>query len=390
MRHCSFCSLLCSYENEKELAACSTRNGRIAVAKSRRTRSASLQGRSINQNEAIGTSRNYLQSVPAILVTGHIVSLETSREVLKLARRFGATVDLKNSQSTFDWIQALQAGGGFTTTINEARFRSDLIVLVGDEKDFQNHPCLIPQVLDCPAPLRQRSLLFLGNFSTDFISRCRSLASSFDVDQVDFISVHAEQLGQLFSYAGNCDLGSVNPSIAEAMRRLRKSLDESENAVFVFSTAAEYANGVEVYRSLNEYILNVASEKKVSALPLSSSTLMFSQCCTWLTGFPGRIVYVDGVPQYNPWLYTAHKWFDRASKDALVIDVDERSEDAMISMKHAHDKNDEALIQIPVAISGAECVSTLYKADGSTMIRCGENSGHPSAASILQLILADD
>lgn len=388
MRHCSFCSLLCSYENDQELADCSLRKTRLAELKTRQPCSTTALGKSSSIEEAIAQGREYLQNATNVLVTGRIASLETSRAALALAYETGATVDLADSQPAFDWLQAVQAGGAFTTTINEGRFRSDLIVLVGDESNFANHPRILHQLLDCPAPLNKRRLLLLGTFSVDFVSNCKSLVGSYGVDQVDVIQIDTAQLWNVFKSATKSSFESRESPVTNAVTQLQRHVTESQNAVFVFSTTAKYDNGIEVYRSLNEYILQAASDKKIAALPLSSASLMFSQCCTWTTGFPSRIEYVDDVARYNPWLCVSDKWIGRASNDALIVDIDDCSSKPSITIRRSHTDNANCLVKIPVAIGGVECASTLYKTDGSTMIVCGEDSQTPTAASVLALLIA--
>ncbi len=221
MAVCSFCPLLCEYEPNQSLD-CSLR--RSTLEQLERLRALPEQASKpdtdgnfaseVNEN-IIAEAVKWLREAANIKITGRVVSVETSRALLALAEKLDAYVDIVGSNSAFPLIRAVQTAGMTTASLSEIRFRSDVIVIIGDDRLLEAFPRLAERIILPPrarsyregaqdkgllasdkecSPIEnlsfeKRRIALLGDWSTDSIARfkalnCEVAAIKIDVERI--------------------------------------------------------------------------------------------------------------------------------------------------------------------------------------------------------------
>jgi hypothetical protein len=96
----------------------------------------------------------------SVLVTGRIYTVESARSAIDFARRFDALIDPWDSDGAFDAIASMQRVGGYSVSLGEARDRSDLWIVIGDDRVLEQTPRL-PEAMRCG---RAVPVLLLGRW----------------------------------------------------------------------------------------------------------------------------------------------------------------------------------------------------------------------------------
>jgi formylmethanofuran dehydrogenase subunit B len=263
-------------------------------------------------------AKQYLKRASSVLVTGRIHTVESARGAIELARRFDALIDPWDSDPASDAISAMQRGGGYSVSLGEARDRADLWIVVGDDSLLEQTPRL-------PSAIQRGEsipLLLLGRWSDTSIQRWKEAGFEVICIESDLCQL-PKRLGQLTR---------VGQEHCES--QVGRWLLEAKYTVVLYAPSALDVDCRDLWiEALDRWVLQ--RNETTRAVSLSWGTLQssFHQTCTWLTGFPGRIRFQGGNPQYDPHGNRAKDWVTRQSACAesrsksLVVWVDDSLEE---------------------------------------------------------------
>jgi formylmethanofuran dehydrogenase subunit B len=399
---CSFCSLVCEIPDQDDRAEgsepwCIKRSGQRKLVPLRLASMASAH-RSAVTSDAVVTSdaqESYLESslriasqqlcrASSILVTGRIHCVESARASIELARRFDAAIDPWDSDPASDAISAMQRGGGYSVSLGEARDRAELWVVVGQDSLLEQTPRL------ASAMHRGESvpLLLLGHWSDASIQIFRD--AGFDVICIECeLEDLPKRLGQW---------ARVGQMHSES--QVGQWLSGTQYTVLLYAPSALDVESRDLWiEALDRWVLQ--RNETTRAVTLSWGTLQssFHQTCTWLTGFPGRIQFRQGIPQYDPHGYRAKDWVDRqtanpqAKSRSLLVWVDDSLEELprelleldlpkLIIGPNPGSSNHQADRWLPAGIVGVTHTVNMFRGDQTVLANvhcdCPPGSQMPS------------
>jgi formylmethanofuran dehydrogenase subunit B len=399
---CSFCSLVCELPDLDDRAEgsepwCIKRSGQRKLVPLRLASMASAH-RSAVTSDAVVTSdaqESYLESslriasqqlrrASSILVTGRIHCVESARGSIELARRFDAAIDPWDSDPASDAISAMQRGGGYGVSLGEARDRADLWVVVGQDSLLEQTPRL-------PSAMHRGEsvpLLLLGHWSDASIQIFRD--AGFDVICIECeLEDLPKRLGQW---------ARVGQTHSES--QVGQWLLGAKYTVLLYAPSALDVESRDLWiEALDRWVLQ--RNETTRAVTLSWGTLQssFHQTCTWLTGFPGRIQFRGGEPQYDPHGYRAKDWVDRQTANAqaksrsLLVWVDDSLEELprelleldlpkLIIGPNPGSSNHQADRWLPAGIVGVTHTVNMFRGDQTVLANvhcdCPPGSQMPS------------
>ncbi len=296
---CPFCSLLCDAANLNEIQ-CDRRTASVVQFESLRSLKAGLprQGKQIAPAfaERITEATESLRAARRILVTGRIASVATARAAVAFAAKFNATIDCAESGHGFKNVLAIQRSGLNSVSLSEARDHSDFLIVVGDDSMLAACPRL-PEALFGGKHVPQ-TVLLLGDFSIATAELWKN--AGFDTWSVP------------------CDVKAVPSSLAQwslcSDQTPSHRSNETHPTKQLFDRMAQAMYTTVVWSAENlkfdqadlwverllQWIAGRNETTRCAALPWSSLDGTFQQVSTWLTGFPGRVAFRDGIPQYDP------------------------------------------------------------------------------------------
>jgi formylmethanofuran dehydrogenase subunit B len=399
---CSFCSLVCELPDQDDRPAgsepwCIKRSGLRKLVPLRLASMASAHRAAVASDAAVTSDpqESFLESslriaslqlrrASSILVTGRIHCVESARGSIELARRFDAAIDPWDSDPASDAVSAMQRGGGYSVSLGEARDRAELWVVVGQDSLLEQTPRL-------PSAMHRGEsvpLLLLGHWSDASIQIFRD--AGFDVICIECeLEDLPKRLGQW---------ARVGQTHSES--QVGQWLLEAKYTVLLYAPSALDVEGRDLWiEALDRWVLQ--RNETTRAVTLSWGTLQssFHQTCTWLTGFPGRIQFREGIPQYDPHGYRAKDWVDRQTANAqaksrsLLVWVDDSLEELpselleldlpkLIIGPNPGSSNHQADRWLPAGIVGVTHTVNMFRGDQTVLANvhcdCPPGSQMPS------------
>ena len=151
-----------------------------------------------------------------------------------------------------------------------------------------------------------------------------------------------------------------------------------------------------IVQTVSEIIKDINDKNtRCSGLPLAGKEgdLTASQVCGWTTGYPARVNFARGFPEYDPYLYDANVMLANGEADALVwvnaFNVNalppESDLPTIVVGRSGMTFTKEPDVFIPVGTPGIDHVGHAYRTDNVVAIRLKKlrESGLPSTAEVL-------
>jgi len=369
---CPFCSLLCDADDLNEVCCRRRDSSIVEVNKIRLASQESTHRKARNfHSEAISKAVHSLKSATRILVTGRIASVQTARAAVGFAAKYNATIDCAELGHAFKNIQAIQRSGLNSVSLAEARDHSDVLIVIGNDSLLAKTPRM-PSALANERETK-RTVVLLGDFSGSSLASWRE--AGFDVWFVPCeMSAVPTALAQWsrWSDSNNHDIKAFGP--------LFECLAQAKYMTVLWSAENLRLENADLWvERLLQWIATRNEIIRCAALPWSALDGTFQQVCTWLTGFPGRIAFRDGIPEYDPYRFSYQEWLaEKPGSDkvkSVVVAIDETA-----SMTPFFDvlksQNNFDIFELiagsdsfPTAIAGVEVAAEIFRADLTLLAR---------------------
>ena len=353
-----------------------------------------IRGKRVSLKLAVERASCLLREARLPVIGGLATDVAGVRAALRLADRLGGVIDHLNSEKALRNIRVLQDKGWMSTTLSEVRNRADLVIIVGGDIQ-RNFPrfierCLAPNETLFSSAL-SRQLVMLGGISpmTDSIPVTR-----FDCD----LSHLAELAGVLRCLIEGETLQAMEIAgiKIDALRMLAARMQQARYGVFVWSAAdLDFPHAELAIEAVCDLVKTLNATTRFAVLPLGGANgdITVTQVTTWQTGFPLRVSFSKGVPEYDPYHFSATRLLANGEADALLwisaFDARHRPPHSEIptivlgraGMTFEHPPE----IYIPVGVPGLDHLGHVYRTDNVVALRLRKltERGLHSAAEIL-------
>lgn len=335
-----------------------------------------IDGKAATLDNAIATASQLLLNGKRRTITGRIRSVEGARAALAFASKIGAFVDPDGSDDAFKSIRAIQRSGMVTASMSEVRFRSDCIVLIGDDRLLESFPRLIEvltlQASQCSLML-QRRIVAIGKWSTKSITRLRQAGN--DVCSID---IDIDRIPQSFFQWSHCGsrAHSTSPNV------ISQWISQARYLSIVWSASQLDMPHPDLWiERLNQWILQRNAQIRCVGFPLASDYVTFQQVCTWTTGFPGRVLLEKDSFEYIPDLSSdknRNRGIKTNSHVAVVLRIDESiggmaNKPAIVLptvaiAPYLDVASQSARVFIPCAVAGVDHRATFFRVDATVAV----------------------
>ncbi len=341
-----------------------------------------------DQAQILKSANQWIAESNRIVITGRVTSIETSRAVLDLARRIHAFVDMDDSESAFHQIRAVQRSGMFTATLSEVRFRSDLVILIGNDQLLEQFPRLAARLSNKPAihlpdkgdsnnasahssrstnsPV-SRTILCLGAWSEKSVNHLKALNANVLAFPMDLQVIPAD----LFRSTSSTDLLTSDPLFA-----IRNLIEAASYTSLIWSNSLLQWKHADLWvERLFQWIAQQNRLMRCVGMPLSSHYGTFQQVCNWTTGFPGRVRFLE---EYETSFEPEEPSRAFAQAD-LEIHIDEPSLAAthrktncrQIFIGFTPQESNPELLHFPSLVAGYHYAAEHFRGDGTIVLRAG-------------------
>lgn len=387
---CPYCSLLCDADDLNALQ-CERRSASLIQFKSLRSNNGSFL--SINR---LADAKESLRQAKRILITGRIASVDTARAAIAFAAKHHATIDCAESGHVFKNALAIQRSGLNSVSLAEARDHSDLFIVVGNDSmqaSIPRMPCALRS-----GNRRPQTVLLLGEFSVAATEAWRK--AGFDTWSVSCAITSIPSALSQWSRKSDGNLGGSQAAMS-LTNLLFERMAQAQYTTVVWSAENLQINQADLWvERLLQWIASRNEMSRCAALPWASMDATFQQVCTWLTGFPGRVVFRNGIPHYDPQSNSYEQWIARTTYDngpgTLIVLIDETvAKTPFVNPMALQAASVNTVIELtgnserfPTAIAGAETSADMFRADQTLLAhvspRCSLDTRIESATTWLK------
>jgi formylmethanofuran dehydrogenase subunit B len=324
---CPFCGMLCDdIDIAREGGKLQVRNNGCgkSVAGFQRTLPKSapmVAGKEVSLDEAVQAAAALIKGAELPLFGGLATDVDGMRAVMALAERSGGIVDHALSEGQYRNTRVLQTVGWTTSTLTETRNRADLIIIVGNDLE-KLHPRFLERIVLPPDSMfgvtaLKRTVVFLGKGSVKAAGAGEVVSLPCDVEQA------GEVLGVLrarlrgFRIApiriGGVTLAKID-AVAELCRK-------AKYGVVVWSPPSlDFPFAELTVDQITGLVKDLNQTGRFAGLSLGGAEggTTAGAVSTWQSGFPLRVSYASGAPDYDPYRYAIARMLAGGEGDLLV------------------------------------------------------------------------
>jgi len=363
---------------------------------------ARVKGQPVCLEDAIAAAAALLRSSQQALFGGCATDVNGMRALLSLADNTGAFLENLNFAGARNNFLALQDSGWMNTTLAEVKNRCDVLLIIGTDLE-QFAPRFFERYLWTDAMFlpdsSQRQIIYLGKApsgqaATSPTGKAPRIIDCAPEDLPEVLAVlralvkkqpiRAEQVANL--------------AIAD-LSTLAEQLSTAKYGVVTWLAGAfDKAHGELSVQMLSEMIKDLNANTRCSGLPLSGKEgdQTANQVCGWTTGYPARLSFNQGYPEYDPFLYDSTQLLANNEVDTLVW-VHAFNATALppvtklptlVIGRSGMQFDTEPEVYIPVGTPGIDHTGHAYRMDNVVAIRLKKlrDSGLPSTADVLHRI----
>ncbi|CAD6877636.1 Formylmethanofuran dehydrogenase subunit B (EC 1.2.99.5) [Methylomonas albis] len=363
-----------------------------------------IAGQLVSLEAATRKAAELLRGTNQPLIGGCATDVNGMRALLALADKSGAAVDNLNFNNARRNLLALQDSGWMNTTLAELKNRCDLLLVVGTdleafaprffEKYLWNEESMF---LDSTA---NRDIIYLGkapsgNASTSPTGQKASVLPCADADLPELTAALSALVKGHLLHAH-----SVAGIAITDLQAIADKLKAAHYGVVLWGAAALAFDQAELTVQTLCSIVKDLNQlgTRCSGFPLGGKEgdQTANQVCGWTTGYPARVNFARGYPEYDPYLYETQALLDNGEADALVW-VQAFNSSALppktalptiVVGRSGMKFEEEPDVFIPVGTPGIDHAGHAYRLDNVVAIRLKKlrDSGLPSTAEVLTAI----
>ncbi|RIZ66429.1 MAG: formylmethanofuran dehydrogenase subunit B [Methylococcales bacterium] len=363
-----------------------------------------VNGQEVDLDVAIKSAAALLKDTHLPVIGGCATDVNGMRGLLALADRTGAVVDNMNFTGARNNFLALQDSGWMNTTLAEVKNRCDLLVVIGTdleafaprfyERYIWNKEAMFVE------DTSSREIIYLGKAPSG------SASTSPSGKQAQILACETQDLPEVVAVLRALVKGQ--PITAKAVcgitvSDLQDIADKFKAAKYSVVTwaagALAYPQAELTVQQLSEMIKDINNQNtRCSGLPLAGKEgdQTANQVCGWTTGYPARMRFSAGYPEYDPFLNDTNLLLANGEADALVWvqAFNSKSVPPEVSLptivvgRSGMVFTKEPDVFIPVGTPGIDHVGHAYRMDNVVAIRLKKlrDSGLPSTAEVLNAI----
>jgi formylmethanofuran dehydrogenase subunit B len=360
-----------------------------------------IAGEPATQAEAIARAASLITAAHLPVFSGFGTDVNETRAALSLIDRCRGVFDQKSSESGLRNLLVLADSGWMTTTLGELRNRVEVLVCFGTDIEAQFprffERFIWPDETLFGADTRQRDVIFIGpetvgQSATSPDGRRPEIIPARQ-DDLPAIAAALSALAKNTALAGD-DVGGI------PMARLQSVIDRLRAARYSVVTWAagqlDFPHAELTVQQLCRLVVHLNQGGTRSAgLPLGGQRgdKTASQVCTWISGYPTRVSYARGYPEYDPYHHATPRLLARGEADVLVwvsslglMPPPVTDIPTLVIGRSGMRFEKEPAVFIPVGVPGIDFSGHYYRCDSvvALPLYALRAAGLPSAAHILR------
>ncbi len=327
---CPFCGMICDdlevERTDKGLKVRKAGCGRAVAGFERKLPPSSpqIRGKNVPLAEAVAEAAKLIGKSSLPLYGGLATDVEGMRAVMALAERSGGVVDHAASEAQYRNFKVLQSVGWTMSTLTEARNRADLIIIAGTDVQALHHRFFeriaAPRESMFGVNAKKRTVVVIGK-------GLDKAAKEAGVGKVVTLPCKPERVGEVIGALrarlrgftlNKLDIDGLKLADIDALAdRCRKA----EYGVVVWAPPAfDFPHAELTVDQLAGLIKDLAPTQRFAGLTLGGAegATTAASVATWQSGYPMRVSYASGAPEFDPDRYAIARMLREGEGDLLV------------------------------------------------------------------------
>ena len=328
---CPFCGMICDdltvERTDKGLKVLKNACGKSIAGFERKLPPSRPQvgGKDAELAKAIKEAAKLIGKAELPLYGGLATDVEGMRAVMALAERSGGIVDHALSEAQYRNFKILQTTGWTTSTLTETRNRADLIIIAGSDV-HKLHPRFFEKIVspsdsmfDVTAP--KRTVVFIGK------GLDKSAAKGSRIGEVITLACKPEQAGEVVGALRArlsgfrlkpLEIDGVALADIDALAELCR---KAKYGVVVWAPPSlDFSHAELAVEQFTGLVKDLNQTTRFAGLALGGAegSITAGAVSTWQSGYPLRVSYASGAPDYDPYRYAIGRMLREGEGDLLV------------------------------------------------------------------------
>ncbi|WP_045836320.1 formylmethanofuran dehydrogenase [Hyphomicrobium sp. 99] len=365
-----------------------------------------VDGKDVSLDEAIATAARLIRESRLPSFGGLGTDVDGVRAIMALAEKGGGIVDHALSDAQYRNFRVLQSSGWVMTTLTEARNRADLFIIAGSDV-HKLHPRFFERIVCNEASMfsdnpPKRTVVFLGEGLNE-----SAVKGQERIGEVVTLPVKTERIGEVLDAMRALNKGATIPgndigglpraAVDDLLARCKAA---SYGVVVWAPPSLGFPSAELTVQAISEFVKDINLTSRFAGLALGGNegAVSAGAVCGWQSGFPLRVSFASGKPDYDSERYAISRLLFAKETDLLLwlasFSPDLTPPDTDIptillgtpSIKPARTPK----VYIPVGTPGLDHTGVMVRVDNvvSLPLRKLRQSKLPSAASVLEKIEA--
>ncbi|MEZ0280843.1 formylmethanofuran dehydrogenase [Methyloceanibacter sp.] len=287
--------------------------------------SPSMNGRDVAFAASVKEAARLIGKAKLPLFGGLATDVEGMRATLALAERAGGIVDHALSEAGERNLKILQTSGWITTTLTETRNRADLIIIAGSDI-HRLHPRFFERIVSPPGSMfdvtaQKRTVVFIGK------GLDRSGAQGSQIGEVVTLGCKDEEAGHVVALLRARLRGfRVTPpkhsgvTLAEIDALAERCRQAAYGVVVWAPPSLDFPHAELAVEQFTGLVKDLNPTTRFAGLSLGGAegAPTAASVCTWISGYPLRVSYASGAPDYDPYRFNIARMLEDGEGDLLV------------------------------------------------------------------------
>lgn len=281
-------------------------------------------GKDVPLDEAVKQAAKLIGKAKLPMFGGLATDVEGMRAVLALAERAGGVVDHGASEALYRNLKIMQSTGWTTTTLTEARNRADLFIIAGSDV-HRLHPRFFERIVSPPDSMfdvtaPKRAVVFIGR------GLDRSGAKGSRIGDVVTIACKDEQAGDVVALLRARLRGfrvappKIDGVTLDEIDALAERCRNAAYGVVVWAPSLlDFPHAELAVEQFTGLVKDLNQTIRFAGLSLGGAegAATAGAVCSWISGYPLRVNFGDGAPDYDPYCWSIARMLKDGEGDLL-------------------------------------------------------------------------
>jgi formylmethanofuran dehydrogenase subunit B len=284
-----------------------------------------IQGEPATLEQAIARAAAILKDARLPVFSGFGTDVNETRAALSLIERSGGVFDQACAEGGLRNLLVLADSGWMATTLGELKNRVDVLVSFGTDIEA-NFPRFFerfvwPKETLFGADVARREIIYIGAAPSGTAAHAPDGRAPWVIPCAKADLPQAAAV--LSALAQGVDLAE-GPAGGVPLAELKQVAERLKQATYgVITWAAgqlDFPHAELAVQQLCKAVVALNRETRCAALPLGGQDgdRTASQVAAWISGYPTRVSYARGYPEYDPYHHSAARLLAAGEADALV------------------------------------------------------------------------